>query len=196
MSKSIQSWQSVYFAFRVSKRSYGHRVLNSPIPASSEMDVCIMHVQAECPNKRNEMHMFEQNLNSILIFHGSFPNGVSFSPLPSPSPFLSRALSVSFYSGAISLSVSLSLSSPSIVHARCLSPLSSLSLSFPRLSFPLEIWLSFWVGTCHLFFASLSRVAESFSMEPWIMFMGRNDKECYLRPTVTIARGCITRTII
>lgn len=125
------------FAFRVSKRSYGHRVLNGPIPASSEMDVCIMHVQAECPNKRNEMHMFEQNLNSILIFHGSFPNGVSFSPLPSLSPFLSRTLSVSFYSGAISLSVS--LSSPSIVHARCLSPLSSLSLSFSRLSFPLEM---------------------------------------------------------
>lgn len=95
------------FAFRVSKRSYGHRVLNGPIPASSEMDVCIMHVQAECPNKRNEMHMFEQNLNSILIFHGSFPNGVSFSSLPSLSPFLSRTLSVSFYSGAISLSVSL-----------------------------------------------------------------------------------------
>lgn len=155
-----------------------------------------MHAQAECPNKRNEMHMFEQNLNSILIFHGSFPNGVSFSPLPSLSPFLSRALSVSFYSGAISLSVSLSLFSFDRPRPPPLASFVSLSLSFSRLSFPLEIWLSFWVGTCHLFFASLSRVAESFSMEPWIMFMGRNDKECYLRPTVTIARGCITRTII
>lgn len=196
MSKSIQSWQSVYFAFRVSKRSYGHRVLNSPIPAPSEMDVCIMHAQAECPNKRNEMHMFEQNLNSILIFHGSFPNGVSFSPLPSLSPFLSRTLSVSFYSGAISLSVSLSLSLLLRSSTPAASRLFRLSLSPSLVSLSLSRWLSFWVGTCHLFFASLSRVAESFSMEPWIMFMGRNDKECYLRPTVTIARGCITRTII
>lgn len=64
--------------------------------------------------------------------------------------------------------------------------ISSLSSSLASLS--LSKWLSFQVGTCHLFFTSLSRVAESFSMEPWIMFMERNDKECYLRPMVTIAR--------
>lgn len=32
-------------------------------------------------------------------------------------------------------------------------------------------------------------------MEPWIMFMVRNDKECYLGPMVTARRRCISRLL-
>lgn len=129
----------------------------------------IIYVQAECHDKLTKC-MFKWNLNAILILHGSFPLSISFS------------LGVVLLQRNLSLSISLLLRSSAPVAAHPLHHLISLFLLplFPfRDSFPSR--------SCHLFFTSLSRVAKSFSMEPWIMFMERNDKECYLRP-ITIAR--------
>lgn len=119
-----------------------------------------------------------QNLKSPLIFHGLLGNGISFSLSP-----LSHSLCVSLSSclpcrSAPAQSLSrLLLRSP---HSIC-SSTSTLPASRHPVSFSLSRWPSFWAETtCHLFRASSSRIAESFSMEPWIMFIGRNDKECCL----------------
>lgn len=141
-------------------------------------------MQAECQDKSTKC-IFKRNLNPILIFHGSFPNSVLFSPSLSFSLGLSRCR----FTPTQSPSLFLSFFSFDRPLPPPLTPSLDLSLSLSPASLYLPRWFSFWVGTCYLFFTSLSRVAESFSMEPWIMFMGRNDKKCYLRRTITIARA-------
>lgn len=134
----------------------------------------------------DEMHIqvkFKAHLDFSWFVPKRSPSSLSF--------FLSVSVyPVSFYSDAISLSIFLFFFDRSLPLRLTSTIIWLLSPSLASLSLPR--WFSFWVGTCHLFFTSLSRVAESFSMEPWIMFMERNDKECYLRPMVTIARAKAT----
>jgi len=76
--------------------------------------------------------------------------------------------------------------SPSIAHSRLLHLPSLVSLFHLSLFLPLKA--AFLLSRdSYLFSVPSSRVVESFSMEPWIIFMKRNDKECYLRPMATIA---------
>lgn len=58
--------------------------------------------------------------------------------------------------------------------SKSLSPSSFLQNS----SFDVPLCPSHWSGTCYLRTTPCSRIEESFSMEPRIVFTGRNDKEC------------------
>lgn len=88
----------------------------------------IIYMQAECQDKSTKC-IFKRNLNPILIFHGSFPNVYSL------LLFLSLLVSLGVVLLQRNLPLYFSLSFPSIVHSRRLSPhhLISVSLFLPPL---------------------------------------------------------------
>ena len=64
------------------------------------------------------------------------------------------------------------------VYSRLPSPSLSPSSFLQSSSFDVALRSSHWSDTCYLRTTPCSRIEESFSMEPRIMFTGRNDKEC------------------